>query len=242
MDRLLLDVPYVEIIEEFERMYSHVCQAFDSEVLHRRLHGQLRKMKHEGLDLESESGSEPLIPITNPYYRLQYLDKMLHETPDIEVVAYDGNGNPKMKSNRADKIKMLEMAERIFEKMFGSVHVQALHKFLLPAFECFAIDPDAKKRDHVHADTVIGEYNMLGIPFQSSSRDRPAGVNRMKEYMQYDSMQENPLMGNLGSVRFLVCHHHLRGTVHLMRNPVPHTGQETDGIPFLYAHHRAKFL
>ncbi len=58
MDRLLLDIPYAEIIEEFERMYSHVFQAFDSEVLRERLHGQLRKMKHEGLDTESESGSE----------------------------------------------------------------------------------------------------------------------------------------------------------------------------------------
>lgn len=85
-----------------------------------------------------------------------------------------------------------------------STHANALLPYLTPSFECFAIDPEGKKRDRVHADTVIGEYNMLGIPFQVSSRDRPAGVNRMKEYMKYDSMQEHPLTGGLGSTRFLV--------------------------------------
>jgi len=83
-------------------------------------------------------------------------------------------------------------------------HANALMPYLTPSFECFAIDPDANKRDRVHADTVIGEYNMLGIPFVASSRDRIAGVNRMKEYMKYDSLQEHPLTGNLGSTRFLV--------------------------------------
>ena len=83
-------------------------------------------------------------------------------------------------------------------------HANALMPYLTPSFECFAIDPDANKRDRVHADTVIGEYNMLGIPFVSSSRDRIAGVNRMKEYMKYDSIQEHPLTGKLGSTRFLV--------------------------------------
>ena len=85
-----------------------------------------------------------------------------------------------------------------------STHAHALLPFLTPSFECFAIDPDSKKRDRVHADTVIGEYNMLGIPFQSSSRDISAGVNRMKEYMRYDAMLENPVTGRLGSPRFLV--------------------------------------
>lgn len=85
-----------------------------------------------------------------------------------------------------------------------SQHANALLPFVTPSFECFAIDPDGKKRDRVHAETVIGEYNMLGIPFQASSNDKQAGVNRMKEYMQYDSMLEHPLTGNLGSVRFLV--------------------------------------
>ncbi len=58
MDRLLKDIPYAEIIEDFKRMYPHVCEAFDAKVFHERLHGQLRKMKHEGLDTESESNSK----------------------------------------------------------------------------------------------------------------------------------------------------------------------------------------
>ena len=85
-----------------------------------------------------------------------------------------------------------------------STHAEALLSYLTPAFECFAIDADAKKRDRVHADTVLGSYNMLGIPFQVSSRDRVAGVNRIKEYMAYDSLQEHPISGKLGSTRFFV--------------------------------------
>ena len=85
-----------------------------------------------------------------------------------------------------------------------STHANALLPFLTAAFVCFAIDPDGTKRDRVHADTVIGEYNMLGIPFQPSSRDINAGINRMKEYMRYDPLLEHPLTGSLGCTRFLV--------------------------------------
>lgn len=140
MDRLAMDMPYSEIIEDFCRMYPYFCEPFDSDVLHKRLHDRFRKMKSEhkselsamSSDSESlsESGdadaasvpavsSELLIPITCPYYRLRYLDRMLHDTPDVEVVSYDNNGNPKKKSNRSEKLKMLEMAERIFESMLG---------------------------------------------------------------------------------------------------------------------------
>lgn len=122
MDRLSRDVPYAEIVDDFKRMYSYFCEPFSDDVLDKCLRERLRTLKNKNKDellQMSEEGSQPLIPITNPYYRLQYLDKMLHDTPDIEVVAYDGNGNPKKKSNRADKLKMFEMAERIFEKMLG---------------------------------------------------------------------------------------------------------------------------
>ncbi len=66
MDRLLKNMPYAEIIEDLKRMYPQVCEAFDAKVFHERLHGQLRKMKHEGLDTVFESNSKLLIPIANP--------------------------------------------------------------------------------------------------------------------------------------------------------------------------------
>lgn len=85
-----------------------------------------------------------------------------------------------------------------------SDHVKALKPLLDPSFVCFAIDPESKKRDAVRAQTVIGEYNMLGIPFQRSSNDIGAGVNRMKEYMQYDAYKEHPITKSLGSPRLLI--------------------------------------
>ena len=102
-----------------------------------------------------------------------------------------------------DNIIYIYQEYQVRDETVGT-HAQSLLEYLTPSFECFAIDPESKKRDRVHADTVIGEYNMLGIPFQVSSRDRVAGVNRMKEYMKYDPLLEHPLTGSLGSVRFLV--------------------------------------
>lgn len=122
MGHLASETPYAEIVDEFLRMYPYFSESFDEAVVRKTLNDRLRKLKsdhsEELLD-QSEDGESPLIPITCPYYRLRYIDRMLHETPDIEVVAYDGNGNPKKKSNRSEKLKMLELAERIFEKMLG---------------------------------------------------------------------------------------------------------------------------
>lgn len=132
LERLAADMPYTEIISDFTRMYPYVCEAYDPEVFRTRLYDQLRKLKSDNKNSDtstetdgspSHPAGQPLIPITNPYYRLRYLDKLLHETPALEVVSEgtDSNGNPyqKKKSNRADIIKMLELAERIFEKMLG---------------------------------------------------------------------------------------------------------------------------
>lgn len=90
-----------------------------------------------------------------------------------------------------------------------SSHVKALKKFLTPQFKCFAIDPETKKHDAVYYSTVIGEYNALGIPFQVSSNDVVAGVNRIKEYLAYDPKLRHPLTDELGAPRLLIserCH------------------------------------
>ena len=90
-----------------------------------------------------------------------------------------------------------------------SQHVKDIKKVLTPQFKCFAIDPETKKREPISLATVIGEYNALGVPFRVSSRDRVAGVNRIKEYLAYDPTLRHPLTNELGAPRLFIserCH------------------------------------
>lgn len=126
MDRLAHDIPYADIIVDFRRMYPYFCDPFDADVLDKTLKDRLRTLKSQNSEVLAEiaqDDSQPIIPITSPFYRLHYLDKLLHNTPEVEVVAEgtDSNGNPyrRMKSNRADILKMLSLAEQIFENLLG---------------------------------------------------------------------------------------------------------------------------
>lgn len=85
-----------------------------------------------------------------------------------------------------------------------SFHINQMKPLLTPKFECFAIDPETKKHDAVNFDTVLGEYKAYGIPFRPSSRDRVAGVNRIKEYLKWDDSIRNPWTDALGSPRIFI--------------------------------------
>ena len=85
-----------------------------------------------------------------------------------------------------------------------SYHINHLKPLLTPEFKCFAIDPETKKHDAVNFETVLGEYQAYGIPFRTSSRDVPAGINRIKEYFKYDATLRNPFTDELGTPRVFI--------------------------------------
>lgn len=85
-----------------------------------------------------------------------------------------------------------------------SEHARYLKSLITPDFRYFEIDPETKKRDAVYFATIIGEYNACGIPFQAASNDVIAGINRIKEYLAYDSELRHPVNNTSGAPRLLI--------------------------------------
>lgn len=87
-----------------------------------------------------------------------------------------------------------------------SEHAKALKHFITPSFQYFEIDPETRKRNMQTLSTVIGDYNSYGIPFSPAANDVHAGINRIKEYMAFDSLIRHPVTNALGAPRLLVSH------------------------------------
>ena len=85
-----------------------------------------------------------------------------------------------------------------------SEHANVILRLLTSSFRCFSIDQETHKQSAIDRNTVLNEYNALGIPFISCSRDIVAGVNRVKEYLAYDPVLTHPLTGLMGAPRLLI--------------------------------------
>ena len=85
-----------------------------------------------------------------------------------------------------------------------SDHARALLPKLTMNHKCKMIDPSTSTRDGVHLDTVKGEYVREGLFFRSSSRDIPAGINRISEYLKVDPKRKHPITGATGSPRLFI--------------------------------------
>ncbi|MEG9862125.1 MAG: phage terminase large subunit [Parvularculales bacterium] len=85
-----------------------------------------------------------------------------------------------------------------------SQHANIILSLLSSAFRCFSIDQETGKQFAVDRNTVLNEYNALGIPFVACSRDIVAGVNRVKEYLAYDPVLTHPITGLMGAPRLLI--------------------------------------
>lgn len=107
----------------FEKTYTVICQLFleqykdfgsglDAEVVASRLYDTIRKLKRSRAEEIAEIGKN-VVRSQDPDYRFKYLDKMLHDTPDVEVIYSTPEGIEKKQCNRAIKVKMIELMERI---------------------------------------------------------------------------------------------------------------------------------
>ena len=83
-------------------------------------------------------------------------------------------------------------------------HATVLKPQLTKRHRILVIDPTCVNREPISGATVIGEYARYGIPFMPGVKDLIVGINRMKEYMQYDPEHENPFTKKKGSPRFFV--------------------------------------
>lgn len=83
-------------------------------------------------------------------------------------------------------------------------HAAALKPHITPEFKYFTIDPTCVNREPISGATVIAEYQLAGIPFMPGVRDVIVGLNRIKEYMDFDPERMNPVTKALGSPRFFV--------------------------------------
>lgn len=129
MRRLAAEETYMEICVAFIEAYpGFSAENMPSDVVADRLYDRIRKLKsaksEEIAKLASELGPRPeSIRSKNAAYRFALLDKMLHETPDTEVIYETPEGVKKIQCNRAVKVKMIELMEKIegtFDKEGGS--------------------------------------------------------------------------------------------------------------------------
>ena len=85
-----------------------------------------------------------------------------------------------------------------------SDHAPAVKALITPEHKTLTIDPTCVNREPITGATVIGEYARFGIPFAPGVKDVMIGINRMKEYMEFDPDRMNPVTDTLGSPRFFV--------------------------------------
>ena len=83
-------------------------------------------------------------------------------------------------------------------------HAAALKPTITPEHRVFTIDPTCVNREPISGATVIGEYARAGIPFMPGVKDVVVGINRIKEYMEFDEERINPFTKEKGSTRFFV--------------------------------------
>ena len=85
-----------------------------------------------------------------------------------------------------------------------SEHVAALLPQLTKQHKCRVIDPTAANRQGTDKNSVVLEYNKLGLPLAPSSRDKPAGIIRLKEYLRIDPERTHTNLGHKGAPRLYI--------------------------------------
>ena len=80
-----------------------------------------------------------------------------------------------------------------------SDHAKYLGSIKTPMHQYWGIDLTTRNREPIAHQTVIAEYHRFGLPFIPSAKDPVAGVNRLREYMKFDSNRKNPFTGEMGS-------------------------------------------
>ena len=130
--------------------------------------------------------------IPNHWVKAIGCDHGLHNPTAMIFLAKDENGN--IYAYDEYYVKNKSVAE----------HVAAIRHKMTNQHKCMMIDPTSGNRDGVHLDNVKNEYRRHGMFFRNSSKDVPAGVNRVKEYLQTDPERINPFTGKLGSPRLFI--------------------------------------
>ena len=90
------------------------------------------------------------------------------------------------------------------QEKFIAEHAAAFRKQITPEHRFFTIDPLCVNRSAINGATIIGEYARAGIPFQPGVRDVMVGINRIKEYLDFDVEHPHPILKTQGSPRFFV--------------------------------------
>lgn len=112
LTHLAAERPYAEICALFLEAYADFGMELPSDIVLSRLYDTIRKLKRSRSEEISEIGQQ-LIRSKDPEYRFRVLDKLLHETPDVEVIYSTPEGVEKKQCNRAVKVKIIELMERI---------------------------------------------------------------------------------------------------------------------------------
>lgn len=111
-------IPYKEICEAFIEAYPDFAENLPSKAISERLYDRIRKLKSAKSDQITELSKEHRdknapIRSKDAEYRFRMLDEMLHNTPDTEVIYSTPDGVEKKQCNRAIKLKIIELMERI---------------------------------------------------------------------------------------------------------------------------------
>lgn len=112
LTHLAYQTPYTKICELFLEKYSDFGADLPTEVVSTRLYDTVRKLKQSKSE-EIAQIADSVIRSKIPEYRFKMLDQMLHETPDVEVIYTTPEGVQKKQCNRAVKVKIIELMERI---------------------------------------------------------------------------------------------------------------------------------
>ncbi|MYB02004.1 MAG: hypothetical protein F4118_00535 [Acidimicrobiaceae bacterium] len=86
----------------------------------------------------------------------------------------------------------------------ASVHAKEILRIRTPNHKYWAIDFITMNRNRVSGAKEIEEYWRYGLPFHPATRDVPARVNRIREYMKFQKHRRNPFTGQLGSPMMFV--------------------------------------
>lgn len=90
------------------------------------------------------------------------------------------------------------------EPGIASIHAKEIVRRKTPQHKLFVIDPTAVNREYISGVRKVDEFIRFGLPFYAGPRDVMAGVNRIREYMQFVDDRENPWTKQKGSPRLFI--------------------------------------
>lgn len=90
------------------------------------------------------------------------------------------------------------------EPGIASIHAKEIVRRRTAAHKLFVIDPTAVNREYISNTRKVDEFIRFGLPFFPGARDVMAGVNRIREYLQWSDDRVNPWTDQKGSPRLFI--------------------------------------